>query len=161
MTTTIGQGQPHIVIAERQDQITGVMYSRKPTEYLALLASATHLGRTEVRPSRHAPKIVKALASRFSHSITDRNESSFWTAADYEELIAALDEFDLDRGVLIARAGVKLNDLVEVAHHGRGRVTGFTICGRVMVRLEKAGRLAEVGAIAPRSMVKPVIRAPQ
>jgi hypothetical protein len=152
-------GELHVVVAERQDQVTGVMYTRKPHEHLVTLASATQLGRIEVRPSAYAPRVVESLARRFVSSTTEGSAASFWTLADFEELLAALDEYDLDRGILVERAGVKINAPVYVPKVGRGTVRGFTPCGRVIVRLTENGKPGQTGVIAPRSQVKPVISA--
>lgn len=154
-------GELHIVVAERHDQVTGVFWTRSPQQFLANLASSTHLGRTESHACAHAARVLAGLARRFEDSIEVRAFECFWTAADFEEVLAALGEYDLERGILIERAGVKLDHPVYVTKLGRGIVTGFTQCGRVIVRLDRPTAHAQASAIAPRSMVKPVLRAAQ
>lgn len=154
-------GALHLVVAERvADGQVGVIHTRKPQEFLSSIAATAQLARVEVRPGVAAGKVVDSMAGRYALSITSRSHNTFWTMADFEEVIAAIDEYNLDRGVLVERAGVKLDDPVFVSRMGRGVVTGFTRCGRVVVRLARANGLAEVGVISPRSMVKPIVRVP-
>ncbi len=152
-------GELHVVIAERGDQVTGVFWTRNPHQHLANLSSATHLGRIEIQPSPHASRVVNGLARRFEASTSSRSSESFWTVADFEEVLAALREYDLSLGALIERAGVKLDDHVYIPALGRGVVTGFTRCGRVIVRLDRPKAHSQASAIAPRSCVKPILRA--
>jgi hypothetical protein len=151
-------GELHIVLAERQDQVIGVFWTRNPDQQLANLASATHLGKVDVRPSRHAAKVVKSLAKRLAESIQTQGPDCFWTTSDFEEVVAALEEYDLDRGVLVERAGLRATHPVYIPNLGRGIVTGFTGCGRVIVELDRGNRLAKSVAIASRASVKPVLR---
>lgn len=151
-------GELHVVVAERIDQVTGVLWTRNPKQQLANLSSAAQIGRVDIRPSARAGRVVESLARRFETSLTARNFESFWTAADFEEVIAALGEYDLKTGNIVERAGVKLHDAVYVTKLGRGVVTGFSRCGRVVVRLDKPREHAQASAIAPRSTVKPIIR---
>jgi hypothetical protein len=153
-------GQLHVVVAERQDQVTGVFWTRNPDQHLANLASATQqLGRVEVCPGRHAPMVVQSLSRRLSDSIQTRGTDCFWTCADFEEVLAALSEYDLDKGVLVERAGLRANDPVYIPKLGRGVVQSFTRCGRVVVRLTRPDNMAKAVAIATRASVKPILRA--
>lgn len=154
----ISPGDLHVVIAERQDQVIGVCWTRSPAQHLANLSAATQIGRTEVRPSPYATRICKALSKRFADSLQLQGHECFWTSADFEEVIAALNEYDLVKGLLIERAGVRANDQVYIPEVGRGVVTGFTLCGRVIVKLDR-GSLTKAIAIARRADVKPVVRA--
>jgi hypothetical protein len=149
----------HIVIAERQDQVVGVHWTRHPKQHLANLASTTHLGKVDVRPSRHAAKVVKSLAKRLAESIQTQGLDCFWTTSDFEEVVAALEEYDLDKGVLVERAGLRANDPVYIPKLGRGVVQSFTRCGRVVVRLTRPDNMAKAVAIATRASVKPILRA--
>lgn len=151
-------GELHVVVAEREDQIVGVMWTRHPEQHLSNLARATQLGRVEVRPSPHAPQIVASLEKRFDAAIDVRGASAFWTLADFEEVIDALGEYDLARGILAERAGLKSGDPVYVTNIGRGVVKSFTMCGRVVVEFDRPHKNSRVGAIAPRSAVKPILR---
>jgi hypothetical protein len=152
-------GELHVVVAERGDQITGIFWTRNPHQHLANLSSATHLGRIDIRPSPHAARVVASLARRFEASTSSRSSESFWTFADFEEILAALGEYDLAVGALVERAGIKLDDPVYISKLGRGVVTGFTRCGRLIVRLDRPTQHAQASAIAPRSQVKPILRA--
>lgn len=154
----IKEGELHVVIAERGDQLVGVIYTRKPCEQVSLLASLTHVGRVEIRPSPYAKRIVEAIGRKFETSITCRSTESFWTSADFEDLVASLDEWDAPTGAQVENAGVKLHAPVYVQTLGRGVVTGFTRFGRVVVRMDRPDNLAAAVAIAPRSQVKPVLR---
>lgn len=157
---TVAPGELHLVVAERLDQVVGVMWSQKPKQALSNLASTTHLGRADTTPARAAKKIVAELAARFESSITARTTESFWTSADFEEVQAAIAEYDLATGARIENAGVKVGTEVQVENLGRGRVTGFDRSGRLMVKLERPAFAAGCVAVAPRSSVKPVIRVP-
>jgi hypothetical protein len=152
-------GEIHLVVAERHDQVTGVFWTRNPNQHLANLASATQLGRVDVRPGRHAAKVVQSLSRRLSDSIQTRGADCFWTSADFEEVLAALGEYDLDKGVLIERAGIRAKDRVYIPNVGRGVVQSFTRCGRLIVRLDRPDNMAAAVAIAARASVKPVLRA--
>jgi hypothetical protein len=152
---TIRPGMPHVVVVEQLDGSVAVQHSRAPLDLLARLGSHVYLGRVEVRPSPRAQAIAERVRDRLPggpvHEFT-------WHPADFEQAIELLDEYNLETGLIVQRAGVMLNGVVQVAKHGRGVVTGFTRCGRVMVRLDRPGRAA-ITAIAPRSQVKPVVRA--
>jgi hypothetical protein len=152
-------GELHVVVAERQDQVTGVFWTRNPQQQLANISCTTQIGRVDVRPCARAARLVNGLADRFEASITARNVERFWSAADFEEIIAALEEYDLETGALKERAGIKLHDAVYVTNLGRGVVTGFSNTGRIMVRLDRPKAHAQACAIAPRSCVKPILRA--
>jgi HAMP domain-containing protein len=151
-------GEIHLVVAERHDQVTGLFWTRNPEQRLANLASTVDLGRTSIRPTQHAVRILKSLAQRLP-DIGIRDEDAIWTSSDFEEVLAALAEFDLATGKMIERAGLRANDPVYIPALGRGVVTGFTGCGRVIVELDRGNRLAKSVAIASRASVKPILRA--
>lgn len=156
--STAGTDEIHLVVAERQDQVTGVFWTRRPKQLLASLGGATYVGRVQIFASRHAGAVLKGLERRFEHSIETRAFECFWTLADFEEVLHALAEYDLDTGRLKERAGIRANDKVYVAKLGRGRVTGFTRCGRLVVEIERPGaNFAKLTAFAPRSQVKPIV----
>jgi hypothetical protein len=156
---SIVAGQLHLAIIERQDGFTGIAWTRHPQQYLSILAGAAPLGRIEVRPSPHAVVVLDGLRKRFANSVTDRSDAIVWTTVEFEQCVAALDEYDLERGALVSRDGIRPNDRVYVTNLGKGVVTGFTRCGRIMVRLDRPNQLAEVAAFAPRSCVKPILTA--
>jgi hypothetical protein len=155
--TTLSE-QMHVVIAERHDHVVGALWTRHPRELLSILAGAT-LGRVCTCARAATPRgWCAASPSASSTSITAKSMDSFWTVADFEEVVAALGEYDLERGVRIESAGMRINDEVHVTGWGRAIVTGFADSGHVTVRLTHPGANA-YGAVAPRSLVKPVIRA--
>jgi hypothetical protein len=156
----INPGELHLVVAERQDQVTGLFWTRNPEQRLANLASTVALERTSIRPTRHAARIIRSLGKRLP-DLGIRDEDTIWTSSDFEEVLAALAEFDLATGKMIERAGLRANDPVYIPALGRGVVTGFTGCGRVMVRLNRPNNMAAATAIAPRASVKPILRAVQ
>jgi hypothetical protein len=151
-------GELHIVVAERQDQITGIFWTRNPHQHLANLASATHLGRVEIRACPYAPRVIDGVGRRLSPSIDSQSAGSFWSRADFEEILAAVDEYDLATGRRIANAGVKVGDPVHVAKHGRGRVKSMSHAGLINVALDRPDG-DTIGVVAHRSMVKPILRA--
>lgn len=151
-TTRKESGELHLVVAERADNITGVCWTRHPHQHVANLSGVIDLSSVEMRASPHAVAVYEALRKRFASTTEASAESVFWTHSDYDQVIAALDEIDLERGIWTSRDGIKLDDL------GTGTVKGFTPCGRIRVSLDRPDNYAAVGAIAPRSCVKPVVR---
>lgn len=156
---TVAPGELHLVVAERLDQVVGVMWTLKPKQVLSNLSSTTHLGRAEIEPAKGAKRVVTQLAARFEASITASTAEAFWTTADFEEIKSAIAEYDLATGMRIENAGVKVGSEVQINNLGRGTVTGFDKSGRLMVTLERPRFSKGMIAIAPRSEVKPVIRA--
>ncbi len=150
-------GEQHVIVASRQqDGAVGLFYTREPGNWLVALSNSCQLDQVEVRPSVKAPSVVEQMRKRFA-SIHIASSALPWYQLDFRQVIEALDEYDLTRGCLVMRGGVKVNDPVYVNNAGRGIVTGFTRCGRVMVRLDRMGMHC-AAVYAPRSAIKPVLR---
>jgi hypothetical protein len=150
-------GQPHVLIVEQLDGSTSSQATRQPRELLARLGTVVTIGRTIYRPGARAATVANLIRERVGAAA---GEAVVWLPFDFEDLAELLDEYDLATGQMVKRAGVRLADPVQVSRLGRGVVTGFTRCGRVIVLMDHPRRgVVECTAIAPRAHVKPVVRA--
>lgn len=150
---TITAGAPHVVVMERSDGYVGFAASRSPNDYLVAVGKHAIIERTEVRPMCHSESVVEQLCGGFEFDPGNR-----WGPIDFEKAIAELDAFDPMSGERRSLDYFVRGDRVWVKGAGKGRIRAFTHSGRFVVELDvMVGGMTRVEA--PRSLVKPLIRA--
>lgn len=150
---TITAGAPHVVVMERSDGYVGFAASRTPNDYLVAVSKHAIIERTEVRPIMRSESVVEQLCGGFEFDPGNR-----WGPIEFDKAIAELEAFDPLSGERRSLDYFVRGDRVWVKGAGKGAIRGFTPSGRFVVDLEEpAGRLQRVEA--PRSLVKPLIRA--
>ncbi len=152
---TITAGAPHVVVMERSDGYVGFAASRSPNDYLVAVSKHAIIERTEVRPVMHSESVVEQLCGGFEFDPGNR-----WGPIDFDRAIAELNAFDPLTGDRHSLDYFVRGDRVWVKGAGKGRIRAFTHSGRFVVELDEmiggATRLE-----APRSLVKPLLRADQ
>jgi hypothetical protein len=145
---------PHVVVMERSDGYIGFASTRAPRELLIAANKEAIIERTEVRPVMHSESVVEQLCGGFEFDPGNR-----WGVIDFERAIVELDNFDPLTGRRWRLDYFVAGDRVWVKDLGKGVIKGFTLDGRFDIELENAqGAVKRVNP--PRSLVKPLVRAP-
>jgi hypothetical protein len=143
---------PRILVVRRAgDGLVHIGALCSPEERIQLLQSYgvpidTHVA---TRPTPHAQRIVANLKRRFSSAALD--VSGPWFLVEYERVLRAVGEYDLDTGERVASDEIALHNTVWVDGFGCGKVTGFAPCGRVEVTFNRT--LTALVTQAPRNRV--------
>jgi hypothetical protein len=150
-------GAQHALLVKRADGVVGLFFTREPMNWLGVLSQHIEIEEAECRPSPASPRIVSHLRARFAHAHIP-NESYPWYLIDFPQAVEALGDFDLATGELLDALKPDAEVLV-LPDRQRGRVIGFSRCGRVIVRLHTT-RLISNLVLALRENIKPVLRVP-
>lgn len=115
------------------------------------------ISRHRVIPARAASEIYQALLKRFHPSVKCASPTpavgSAWYAAEFEAVMAAIAEHDPETGEPCRASGMRVGDSVYVKGAGLGTVSGFTLCGRVKVSIQRYAHTA-LEVLAPHSLVE-------
>lgn len=146
----------HILIVERDDGHTFLKATFNPRTALQTLNGAgmlTH--RWQAIDSPHAEEIALRVAGEFEVYRVDAHGP--WFIAEYDDVLRTLQDFDIATGKRVRDDRFQLQQPVQVESVGRGVISAFS--GRlIVVKLDQPrGNVSRV--LAPRSLVKPVIRA--
>lgn len=145
----------HILIVERDDGHAHLVSTFNPRGVIARLNGAgmlTH--RWQAVDSEHAESIVAAVGMAFRYA--RRDAFGPWFAADYDDILRVLNDYDPATGKRWRDERFEIGSRVQVAGAGRGHVKSFR-GPMIVVKLEAPqGAVGEV--IAPKSLVKPVLR---
>lgn len=154
----------HILVVGRGDSKVLVLGTANAGNRLGFVAQASPLELdVTALETEHYREIERDLIVRFGAYRDDGY--GHWLQAEYGQVVAALNEYDLDTGARIRSGTLKIGDRVFVPTIGKGEITGFVTGAaaarmgmqsseRVTVFSEDAGRFVS----APRAMVKPVLR---
>ncbi len=145
-----------LLVAKRAgDGLVHIGATDHPFERLQLLqANGVELEQHFVtRATQHACRILLDLSIRFRARAVDPQGP--WYVIDYAKALAALGEYDLDTGERVGAGAIRLHSTVSVEGLGIGKVTGFSLCGRVEVTYARS-RHAALITYAPASMVSVV-----
>lgn len=154
----------HIVVCGRGDSKVLVLGTANAGNRLSLIAQSSPL-ELEVKAleTEHYREIEHDLIARFGAYRDDGY--GHWLQTEYQSVLAALDEYDLNTGARIRSGALKIGDRAYVPGLGKGQVTGFVTqeaaariggqaAERVVIFLEEVGKFVH----APRRIVKPVVR---
>lgn len=146
---------------------TGVVtfkVTRRPTEQVIHLGTQLVIDQRSVLATPHAERIARELREQFTDHAVGVVSREPWFLVDWEQVTRAIEDFDPATGWRTRLGDISVGAEVQVDlwNHEypdskrRGQVVG--IAGRrYIVKLSQPyGRVGEV--IAPRSMVKPVVR---
>lgn len=144
---------PRILIAARADGLTHIGAVEDPRARVQLLQShGVNIEATWwTERSPHAVEVAGALRRQFQAAALE--PGSPWFATEFQDVLEALDAFDLATGERVSRGRVAVGSPVRVAGAGVGTVRGFTACGRARVSIERYAHAA-LEVLAPPSLVE-------
>lgn len=157
---------PCLVALQTATGAVTFLVTRHPAAQIEHLGTQLEVSRSMVVTTPHAERIANELRTELADQVVSAWGNHPYFLADWEEVERLVGEFDHASGRRLRRGDVAVGDPVQVeiktaagdeARKARGEVSA--IHGRrYLVRLERAiGDLVSVWA--PRSLLKPVIRA--
>lgn len=134
------QHEYRILIAEQANGLVHIGAIDQPHARLELLqAFGATINRKHITErSPHALAVAAALRSGFATQLLERGGP--WYVAEYREVMAALDQWDLTDGIRVGTKRLSLGTKVNVPEIGEGTVIGFEMSGRVSVAIDRAPR---------------------
>jgi hypothetical protein len=152
-------GAMHVVLAGRDDGVVGSVYTRAPVDWLLAVSDSFKITHHEIRASAAAARVVTAWRSRFS---LEPQPGSLlpWFRVLFMDAVRALDEYNLTTGEIFT--AIETQAPVRITGYAgapRGKVIGFTRCGRVAVKLEGSPLVSNV-CLVPRDAVELALEGP-
>lgn len=145
----------HIVIVERDDSHTYLASTFNPEGCVRRLNGAgliTH--RCQVVDSPYSEEIVEAVGREFK--LHRQDAFGPWYVADFDDVLRVLNDYDMQTGRRWRDARFEVGARVQVQGAGKGCIKSFHGQKLVVSLDAPVGAAREV--IAPRSLVKPVLR---
>lgn len=139
--------------------------TRHPHDQIVHLGTALTVENRLTVATAHADRLAAELRAQFYEKVLTAYGNRPWFLVDWEDVVAAIGEFDLATGRRQVLGDVALGDQVQVelstasdpALKARGEITAISGV-RFLVRLNNPiGELS--GCWAPRSAIKPIRRA--